>query len=164
MTESLDFYWKLARQLIRIYGRKSWLRDNEKIGHVANAIIRADVKYDSYTGSKEGYRLIYAKFAILKLFKKDKKLRKHESLTALKQEIYYNDSFIDEVDYIDLIEYIKKANIVSDVILQQIIDRVIYDHSIIEIADKYNITRQSVITNIDRGLKKIRKEIINEYF
>ena len=75
-TESLDFYWKLAKKLIITHGYTGLLKDNENIGYVANAIINADINYNPNIGILEGYRSMHAKFAILKLIKKHKKTKK----------------------------------------------------------------------------------------
>lgn len=157
-TESLDFYWKLAKKLIITHGYTGLLKDNENIGYVANAIINADINYNPNIGILEGYRSMHAKFAILKLIKKHKKTKKNKKLSE-KYDKSYKDTSQDSIDCEDIFSYIRDNNIVNLDILEQIKDRYINNYTWTEIADKFKITKQSVRLNVKHGLSKIKKKL-----
>lgn len=157
-TESLDFYWKLAKKLIMVHGYSALLKDNENIGYVATALIKADIDFDPKIGIIEGYRSMHGKYAILKLINKLKKVKKEEFLDD-KNVKSYKDQSQNVVDCEDLLTFVNDNKIISNDILEQIKDRYLNNYSWNEIATKFKITKQSAKLNVKRGIIKIRKRL-----
>jgi hypothetical protein len=160
-TESLDYYWTLAKKLIMVHGHAGLLKDNEDIGYVASAVMEADNKFDPSIGVLEGYRSMHAKFAILKLIKKKKQKRiiKTVSLDVKTTKISYEDQSFNTIDCDDVFNFSKLSEVLEESIIEQIKDRFLNSCTWEEIAEKHNITKQAAKLNVKHGLSKIRKSL-----
>lgn len=158
-TESLDYYWKLAKKLIMVHGYVGLLKDDENIGFVANALMNADLSFDPKIGILEGYRSMHARFAILKLIKKQKNKVKSQGLSIQKHDGSYLNKGEQVVECEEALEFIRKENLVSDSVLEQIKDRFMHSCSWAEVAKRHSITKQQAKLNVKHGLFKIRKRL-----
>jgi hypothetical protein len=158
-TESLDFYWKLAKKLIMVHGHAGLLRDDENIGYVANAVMNADISFNPKVGVIEGYRSMHGKFAVLKLIKKHRNKVKVKNIDTKKFDTPYKDNFENVVDCAEIFEFVSKANLVSDIVLEQIKDRFIRSFTWNEIGVKHKISKERAKLNVDNGMSAIRKKL-----
>jgi hypothetical protein len=163
-TETLDYYWNLAKKIIATHGHKGLLRDDANVGFVAGELMLADTRYNPTIGTKEGYRSMYGQYAVMDIINKKKKITAKTPTTYNiddeKTDIEYLDKSHTIIDCDEVIDFIRENEIVPEPILEQIKDRYLSRHSYRTISKKFGIPKEEVKLNIRNGLSKIRKVLL----
>lgn len=176
---------KIVSKLSSQYNKKL-LNNDDVISYVANAIMMADWRWDSEYKSKEGrkkdlysYRNQCAIWAIKTLVSKKTKKKKIYSLdeTISSTDGRNNFDFLEDCSCIDpsdalckeetkesLCEDIKSL-LNSDVLTNKQKDYINLYYfeglTLEKIGKKFNVTREAVRQNINKGIAKLRKIMVN---
>lgn len=180
----LDSYLKEAKVMILRWGQRWMLNDEQIVGEVAGAIMRAEDNYDPEhnSGAAMGtLRVTYGRNAILNTFRKHRAMTKRGKHYSLNLE---NDSpsgapftlaetledksehFIDTIISEDTIEENKERvrKMLEDSYLsrkqkQYLRAKYMEGLSSKEIAEKFNVSKQAVSEGLLKGLSKLREVV-----
>ena len=179
---TLDSYLKEAKVMILKWGQRWMLNDEQIVGDVANAIMRAEDSYDPdhNSGAAMGtLRVTYGRNEILNIFRKHRAITKrgqHYSLNrdhdspsgtpftfaeALEDK---SEHFIDTIISEDTIEENKERvrkmiedSYISKKQKQYLRAKYMEGLSSKEIAEKFNVSKQAVSEGLLKGLAKLRE-------
>lgn len=157
-------YLKIARKIISKYG-PSLLRDEDAVAYVANYIIKADIKYDGKTGSKEGFRCLSARYAIKNWINRNIKNKpKSISIDAdggngspIKDKIDSFESTTDNVELNEILDFIDTLNENEQKVLKMYYFE---SMSLKEIGQSLNLTHEAIRQRIKKALCKIKEKFV----
>jgi RNA polymerase sigma factor (sigma-70 family) len=182
--ETLDTYYTLAKKIISKFAspfiRKELLNNEEALSEIAEAIMIADWKWDaSRTGhngqskTRYSYRNQCGLWAIktysTKRFKKKKEVfinnDRNQDIDHIanlpcrsNMDPFYIVSEKEEKEVLEKnIQTIMESGILSDKQKDQIKQYYFEDQTLLEIGNKYGVTREAIRQNIQKGLLKIQK-------
>lgn len=163
--ESLEFYLKNAQNAIRKFGNLRMSLDEDAVAYVANYMMRADQKYDGKTGTREGYRWRWAKYAVMNFSRTYKKKYNTISIDSINNnDCKMSDNLtLDKIPknnnnlYIsDIIETIREADYLTDREKSCLFGKYVDDKTLQEIGDNIGTTRERVRQVIEKAIYKIR--------
>lgn len=141
---------KEALKLISKYGRPWMLSDNEAIGEVIGAMIRARLKYNPAITKGSTYMI---RSAINKMININKIKSRVSPLNILPQHEPYCYSKQDH-----LVDYIKTHNVLSDREKEVLIRSYFRKERGVDIAKSMNVSRQRVKQNLESALEKLKED------
>jgi len=145
---------------------------NDQIGEVVEYLIRADYKYKSDIGNREGFRMLYAKYGVLKAIRKNKQQnnKRDKSLDFTIKSENRNNKYLDTLPsrektpdfYVFFKEVLDKIKINGilierdrDILLDRFLNMMTYE----EISQKYSLSKQASKDSIIKSCKILRKKL-----
>lgn len=164
-------YMLSAKRALSKYVHNNNPSDDE-IGFVAEYMMRADNKYKSDIGNREGFRMSYARFGCLTIAKK-KQRYKVKSLQSLDYEFKSesgNQSMLDEIPskikephfysiYNETLSFIKTTDTISDRNRSIFLDYYLNKMTLEKLSNKYDVCISGIKYIIESTAKKIKKEM-----
>lgn len=182
--ETLDTYYTLAKKIVSKfaspYVKKDILTNEEALSEIAEAIMVADWKWDASRKGHNGqsktrysYRNQCGLWAIKTYTTKKFKKKKETLINSSKNEEIDHSSNIpcknnmdpfqiacekEETEILQKnIQAIFDSDILSDKQKDQIKQYYFNNKTLLEIGNKYGVTREAIRQNIQKGLSKIRQ-------
>jgi len=165
MFLSMNDYLLSAKKAFNRYGNVS-NPDDDGITDVATAMMMADHKYDveKYPDvSRDGYRMIRARFFVLKWINKRKKESRVLSLdkqlateSTMGSLIDSGENFVNKMINEDLVSYTKECELTSfqrHYIDEYYLKGLTYQ----EIADRNGTTKQNIEKHVKKGIVKLKQ-------
>lgn len=183
LEEYINLAKKMVTKFSPPFIRKELLNNDEAISEIAEAIMVADWKWDpdrmGHNGQKKtnySYRNQCGIWAIKTLLTKKYKTKNHKTISLnqklkkdSKDEImdYFSSSKEDDpakiVELLEEEENIKRyieeifnSNILSDKQKKQISDYYLNGKTLSQIGSEYDVTREAIRQNIQKGIAKIK--------
>lgn len=141
-------------------------KNPDYINDIIYYMLRSDITYKPNIGTMEGRRMTYAKFAVQHIRDAMRRNKGKQTYSLDKamidgkssgSQLAHNDlSPLDQVEFNELLEHIDSETLTgleSCAIREYYLERI----PILDIANKYEVTRQSIYLAIARGLEKVRK-------
>ncbi len=179
---SLAFYLKSAHKAICKWGNSNMLSDEDAISEVAHFMMVADDRFDG-RGSRDGFRMSYAKYGVLHAISKYKRnKKKHRNVQSLDvsigkknnsgRDVFLHECIEDksarksreEQDINSNLETIINGSNLTSKQKISIIRYYIYGDTYKEIGDRNGTSYEAVRQSINAGLKKLKNGEIFDYF